>query len=197
MFAPCYHPIKICCGYWAVRNAYSGVHTAYDIVRQRWMPCRTMSDDIVVRHRTTSYDVVRCCTMSYAVWTPLMNVFVLYLYQLLSTKFGNCLKNLSPYFCHGAFAPSFIPFCGEIKMNIYIIIMVCPYNTLQTILKRTAEFACPAFCRYIIKRFGFCLLVMACILVQWSRTRCVVWHSITWRIRAVSTLTTVYDTQPT
>jgi len=43
---------------------YSSVHTAHDIVRQRWMPRRTMSDNIgrprtTQRHRTMSSGVVR------------------------------------------------------------------------------------------------------------------------------------------
>jgi len=42
----------------------SGVHTAHDIVRQRWMSWRTISDDIgrlndTGRYRPLSYDIVR------------------------------------------------------------------------------------------------------------------------------------------
>jgi len=42
------------------------VHTAHDIVRQRWMPWRTMSDDI-----GRLKDTGRCRAMSCAVWSSL------------------------------------------------------------------------------------------------------------------------------
>ena len=52
---------RFCC---SCNRGLSGVHTAHDIVRQRWMPWRTMSDDIGRDDTGRHNDIVRCRPMS-------------------------------------------------------------------------------------------------------------------------------------
>ena len=104
---------------------YSSVHTAHDIVRQRWMPWRTMSDNIG-RHRTTQ----RHRTMSSGVVRQLLHVnchVVRVLYDIVphcTTSCDNWRRNWTKFNCR----------CGNVRHRAVCehrrLINVCDYSDI-------------------------------------------------------------------